>query len=397
MYELDFITARFASSAIVVGMLISLWMFYGKREFRPGANYWVQGIVLYAVGYFLFIIRSQYLLALTNTLMAVSLLASSVWFHHGISTTLGYPPRSRVGLALLVATAIYMSVAHGFQLDSRYTIGFITFWIAVWSFLAAGLLLKHQWNKGKLVWRTPEFGSAVVFFWYGCYQSTQFCYLLIVTNISLALVDLSFLGNSLFVGGLTLTFILTAYHQLEIQVKDLLDATNKLQTKREQNMQARWLLALENAKAGVWELDLTTNIMKASRQVAAMLGMDQDDYEITHAVFLNRLHPEDRDHYLLDLQEIRDGISDTLNREHRLHKSDGNYLWVACLGKVIKDDLYPDHLIISGTNTDITDSKENQSKLESAIVEAQGARIAAITARQKALFLPIFLTKSAHL
>ncbi len=392
MRSLDFYTLEVAASIVVLCTLLSLLAFWRKQSFRPGTLYWVKGIWIYAFSFLGFILRgddqsNNWL----SPFITTTLLASSIWFNHGVRLNLGYRAHFGSGYVLMIVTFVVSCLANLVEVSKEVIIVFIVFTalsIVSLSFYSFVLLFKHLKRDNKYQWLTPEFSTAMAFLAYGSYELLQVCYMALVNPFDIVLFSKMFLATPLFIAGLTFGFILTAYGLLEENLAQLLAKTREDNLIRERGLQNRWLLALENAKAGAWELDINVKIFKFSSQHASLLGLPTRDHELALTDALDLLHPDDRHNFLLDIMDIENGNSNVLNSEHRLRRVDGSYIWVSSRGKLLENASNMDELVLSGTDTDISESRENQSQLEHAIMEAQRARMQAIQANKaKSTFL----------
>ncbi|MES2603784.1 MAG: response regulator, partial [Pseudomonadota bacterium] len=294
----------------------------------------------------------------------------------------------RTSYSIVVLAAAFSITANFIGISSRAIVATISAGVGAISLYSFLMLVRLKTSNGRLDWRSPEFSTALAFLAYGVFYAGQLVYLVLNDDFDFQLIATLFLGTPLFISGLTFSFILTAYSLLEQNLAQLLAKTKQDSLIREQTLQNRWLLALENAKAGAWELDLNRQLMKFSAQRANLLGLPNVEHELAFSDAVNYLHPEDRMHYLLDIRDIREGKANTLDCEHRLRRTDGSFIWVSSRGKLLANPGDSGDLILSGTDTDVSESKENQSRLENAMVEAQGARLAAIQANKaKSTFL----------
>ncbi len=121
--------------------------------------------------------------------------------------------------------------------------------------------------------------------------------------------------------------------------------------------EGRWQFALEGARDGVWDYNLTTNEVFYSRQWKAMLDYEEHEIGNTLDEWVNRLHPEDKRR----LKEIKDNFCATdmtsYEAEFRMLCKNGAYKWILSRGKSTEwtDDGRPSRFI--GTHADITTRK----------------------------------------
>lgn len=95
--------------------------------------------------------------------------------------------------------------------------------------------------------------------------------------------------------------------------------------------EARSSLAADSADAGLWSLDFTTNLFWSTDRARAILGFKPDE-ELRFDLFLDRVHPEDRDF-------VRRAVEDCVARrenmrlEYRVVVPDQGMRWIASRGR----------------------------------------------------------------
>lgn len=119
----------------------------------------------------------------------------------------------------------------------------------------------------------------------------------------------------------------------------------------------RWRLATEGSGLGVWDWDAVTNKVYFSDKWKAMLGYAPEEIGDTLDEWNSRLHPEDRESCLADLNAHLEGRTPYYFNEHRVRCKDGQYKWILDRGTVVSrgDDGRP--LRVVGTHTDIARQK----------------------------------------
>jgi two-component system sensor histidine kinase UhpB len=73
---------------------------------------------------------------------------------------------------------------------------------------------------------------------------------------------------------------------------------------------------------GSWELNYTTNTLKLSNEAARIFELPINENELSAEVWVNMIHPEDRDQILQTIQVSRESLIDT-NYSHRIVCNDG--------------------------------------------------------------------------
>ncbi len=129
------------------------------------------------------------------------------------------------------------------------------------------------------------------------------------------------------------------------------------------NSEARWRFALEGAREGVWDSNITTSEAYYSPRWKSMLGYEEHEIANSHAEWETRLHPQDRLRCLAEVERHFRGDSSFYESEYRLRCKDGSYKWILARGKVVRwtEDGKP--LQAVGTHTDITERKQTEREL----------------------------------
>jgi PAS domain S-box-containing protein len=133
----------------------------------------------------------------------------------------------------------------------------------------------------------------------------------------------------------------------------------------------RWMLALEVNDVAVWDLDVTTQILRGSKRWAQVLRLGDSDLEIEFGPGLQALvHPDERTEFLRTWQATLDGTNALFETGVRLLVSD-TYRYMRMRGRVVRRDAAGAPLRAVGTLVDIHDARLMQlqaataSKLES--------------------------------
>ncbi len=114
------------------------------------------------------------------------------------------------------------------------------------------------------------------------------------------------------------------------------------------------------AHIGSWELDLVKNELKCSDEIYRIFEVDADDISTSYKVFLNMIHPDDR-------QKVNEAYTESIKNkspytiDHRLRMKNGSIKHVIERCKTIYDD-EGNPLCSTGTVQDITEQvvmKEN--------------------------------------
>jgi diguanylate cyclase (GGDEF)-like protein/PAS domain S-box-containing protein len=126
----------------------------------------------------------------------------------------------------------------------------------------------------------------------------------------------------------------------------------------------RWEYALEGTGHGVWDLNPATGEVVFSPAWRRMLGYSPDDVPNTLAAWRGLIHPEDQPKVRMVFENLlRDGANETIQVIYRMRTKVGDYRWVMTSAHLMRDATgRPRHMI--GTNTDITEQREMEQRLE---------------------------------
>ena len=87
------------------------------------------------------------------------------------------------------------------------------------------------------------------------------------------------------------------------------------------------LLALENSGAAIWEWNARRDEINVGPGMEVALGLAAGDLHASAQVFLDRMHPVDRDRLRQALDHLKDAGSGDLHLEFRMRHVDNDYRW----------------------------------------------------------------------
>lgn len=121
-------------------------------------------------------------------------------------------------------------------------------------------------------------------------------------------------------------------------------------------------LALESSGDGIWVWNTVTNDVYYTPQWKKMLGYEEYEIQNEYKEWEKRVHPDDLESAVKNIQNCIGGLSDDFVIEHRLQCKDESYKWILSRGRVIERDVTGKPTRFTGTHTDINDRKviENQ-------------------------------------
>jgi len=130
-----------------------------------------------------------------------------------------------------------------------------------------------------------------------------------------------------------------------------------------QESRERWLFALEGSEDGVWEMDIKNNTVYFSQRWKEMLGYNDDEIPNELVEWDRRIHPDDRrEVYKKIFLHIKNKTPRFIS-EYRMLCKNGKYRWMLSRAKVITRSAIGQPLRMIGTQSDITLSKEAESKV----------------------------------
>ncbi|SDM80668.1 PAS domain S-box-containing protein [Maricaulis salignorans] len=123
---------------------------------------------------------------------------------------------------------------------------------------------------------------------------------------------------------------------------------------------------LENAiaagSAGIWEIDPAVPGAVAIGPIRDMLGVPDKPELIERDIWLDQVHPDERDAVNTETMRLLRGETDSLDIEYRLRDiRSGEWVWLRASGQRIRKD--KQHPIISGVLIDITEQKAMAERL----------------------------------
>lgn len=128
-----------------------------------------------------------------------------------------------------------------------------------------------------------------------------------------------------------------------------------LERHRENNR--RYLNAIVATHDAVWEWNLKTNEAYYSPRWYELIGYENESITMDLAGFKSLCHPD-------DFQKTMDTVQEKIANkqgyaaEFRMRTKSGEYIWILGRGRIVEYDKDGSPLLLSGTNTDITERKK---------------------------------------
>jgi len=132
--------------------------------------------------------------------------------------------------------------------------------------------------------------------------------------------------------------------------------------------------ALESAEDGVWDWNPQTDEAMFSRRWKAIIGYAEHEFPDSGAVWVEHLHPKDRERVLMALQDYFSGKAPLYVVEFRMRCKDGSWKWILARGKTISRDASGNPLRMVGTHTDISERKQAEKALMQSQADLQAAQ-----------------------
>jgi two-component system NtrC family sensor kinase len=149
------------------------------------------------------------------------------------------------------------------------------------------------------------------------------------------------------------------------------EETERAQTPRralEANL-THLMLALETLDESIWVWNVATDEILVTQRWLSTIGYSEGEFANSFAGFLHLAHPEDQPGLTQELQAHLEGRTPRFERELRLRRKDGAWIWILTRARVVARDAEGRALRMVGTHIEITASKRNEERL-SALLSA---------------------------
>ena len=114
---------------------------------------------------------------------------------------------------------------------------------------------------------------------------------------------------------------------------------------------------------GIWDWDLTANVVRHNLSWCRMLGYDESYVEHPVETFADILHEDDRAAVMQRIQRCLEG-NGPYRSEHRMRRADGQVIWVQDRGDVVERDVQGQVMRMVGSFSDVTEHKEAEEGLK---------------------------------
>ncbi len=163
-------------------------------------------------------------------------------------------------------------------------------------------------------------------------------------------------------GGLILTLSNRQARAEEIAIDLTEDLSNSAEQLRASEY--RWKFAVEGSGDGLWDWNVPNGRVFFSKRWKEMLGFTEDEIGNGLDEWSQRVHPDDLEHVMADVQAHLDGKTPNYVNEHRVRCKDGSYKWILDRGLAVERDATGKPLRMIGTHTDITQRRQAEDNLK---------------------------------
>jgi PAS domain S-box-containing protein len=136
----------------------------------------------------------------------------------------------------------------------------------------------------------------------------------------------------------------------------------------------RWKFAIDGAGDGLWDWNAATNSVFYSDTWKSQLGYAPHEIGDTLSEWDSRVHPDDREATLAELQRHFLGETPQYSSAHRLLCKDGSWKWILDRGLVVERQADGSPMRAVGTHTDLTSRRQAEAALrqsQASLLEAQ--------------------------
>lgn len=135
--------------------------------------------------------------------------------------------------------------------------------------------------------------------------------------------------------------------------------------------QERLKLVLDSTRLGMWDWNPQTDEVVFDRNWAEMLGLTLEDLSMTLEDWSSRVHPDDLDKAMQDIQAHINGDTDFYENLHRMRHADGHWVYILDRGRVVEFDADGKAVRFTGTHADLTPLKQAEFDASLAIKSSE--------------------------
>ncbi len=134
----------------------------------------------------------------------------------------------------------------------------------------------------------------------------------------------------------------------------------------------RWKFAIEGSGDGLWDWNIANNTVYFSRRWKEMLGFAEEEVKDTLEEWSSRVHPEDMNMVMQDINLHLDGATPLYKNIHRVMCKNGEWKWILDRGVVVERDDSGKAMRMIGTHADISEQRATQEALQTSLREKVG-------------------------
>jgi len=127
-------------------------------------------------------------------------------------------------------------------------------------------------------------------------------------------------------------------------------------------------MAVSAGKVGVWDWNLETGEIYIAPSLKALLGYQDAEIPNRMENWASHVHPDDRVAVAQAVNAYLEGLTEIYEIEHRMLRKDGSICWILARGSAIRS-ASGKAFRLTGTDTDITDRKLTEEKLQKSEAE----------------------------
>ncbi|MEG5063738.1 PAS domain S-box protein [Microcoleus sp. B3-A4] len=127
-------------------------------------------------------------------------------------------------------------------------------------------------------------------------------------------------------------------------------------------------MAVSAGKVGVWDWNLETGEIYIAPSLKALLGYQDAEIPNRMENWASHVHPDDRVAVAEAVNAYLKGLTEIYEIEHRMLRKDGSICWILARGSAIRS-ASGKAFRLTGTDTDITDRKLTEEKLQNSEAE----------------------------
>jgi diguanylate cyclase (GGDEF)-like protein/PAS domain S-box-containing protein len=118
----------------------------------------------------------------------------------------------------------------------------------------------------------------------------------------------------------------------------------------------RYALAARGSNDGLWDWNLSANVVHFSPRWKSMLGYEEGEMGDKPEEWFDRIHDADRDRVKEEIAAHQKGLTPHFESEHRVLHKEGSFRWMLSRGVAVHD-ASGNVLRMAGSQTDITEGK----------------------------------------